>query len=83
MSLRVRLAEPLREGVCEFVEITSPVANVGELIDALERRVPAFASKNNELFNVAVNGDLVLHGERNVPLKDGDEVELLVAFSGG
>jgi molybdopterin converting factor small subunit len=83
MSLRVRLAEPLREGVGEFVEITSPVANVGELIDALERRVPAFASKNDELFNVAVNGDLVLHGERNVPLQDGDEVELLVAFSGG
>ena len=33
--------------------------------------------------NFAVNGELVLHGEKDVVLKDRDEVEIVVAIAGG
>lgn len=81
--LKVRLAEPLREGAAEFVDITTPVADLGELVSVLERELPSFAAHRDELFNFAVNGELIVNGERNVALKSGDEVELLVAFAGG
>lgn len=38
---------------------------------------------DDELYNFAINGELVLHGENAVTLKDGDEVEVVVAFAGG
>lgn len=82
-SLTVRLAEPFRQGVGEFLNVTTPVRTIGELLPILDREVPGFASGNDELFNFAVNGELILHAERSVTLEDGDEVEILVAFSGG
>ena len=82
-SLTVRLAEPFRQGVGEFLNVTTPVRTLGELLPILDRDVPGFASGNDELFNFAVNGELILHAERSVRLEDGDEVEILVAFSGG
>lgn len=82
-SLTVRLAEPFRQGVGEFLNVTTPVRTLGELLPILDREVPGFASGNDELFNFAVNGELILHAERSVRLEDGDEVEILVAFSGG
>jgi molybdopterin converting factor small subunit len=81
--IKVRLAGPLREGAGEYVDVTTPVANLGELVDLLGRELPSFTAQHDELFNFAVNGQLVLNGEREVPLKSGDEVELLVAFAGG
>jgi molybdopterin converting factor small subunit len=59
------------------------VANIGELVELLERDVPSFAAHHDELFNFAVNGNLIVNGEREVVLESGDEVELLVAFAGG
>lgn len=81
--ITVRLAEPLRDGVGETITIDSPVTSIGELIPILEKRIPRFARTNDELFNFAVNGEMILHNEKAVSLKPGDEVELLVAFSGG
>ena len=81
--LTVRLAEPLREGVGESIEITTPVHTIGELIEILERQVPQFSTNRDELYNFAVNGELLLHGESERSLSSGDEVELLVAFAGG
>lgn len=81
--LTVRLAEPLREGVGETIDIATPVRNIGELVAVLEARLPAFAGSNDELYNFAINGELLLHGEKEAPLASGDEVELLVAFAGG
>ena len=37
----------------------------------------------DELYNFAINGELIIHGEKRVKLDDGDEVEIVVAFSGG
>ena len=81
--ITVRLPEPLRDGHGEFMTVMEPVASLGDLISVLEQRIPSFTTERDELFNFAVNGELVLHGERAVALRDGDEVEVVVAFAGG
>ncbi len=79
----VRLPEPLRSESGASVEVTTPVATLGELTDLLEKQIPGFAAANDELYNFAVNGAMILHGERETPLHNGDEVEMIAAFSGG
>jgi sulfur carrier protein ThiS len=74
--ITVRLPEPLREGRGDVITINA--ASLGDIIAKLD-----LADDRDELFNFAVNGDLVLHGEKDVALKDGDEVEIVVAFAGG
>ena len=81
--LTVRLAEPFRNDGPAMIEIDTPVRTLGELTTLLESRIANFAAANNELFNFALNGELILHGEKDVALHSGDEVELLVAFAGG
>jgi sulfur carrier protein ThiS len=74
--ITVRLPEPLREG--RGTVITMNATSLGDIIANLD-----FGDDRDELFNFAVNGELVLHGEKDVALKDGDEVEIVVAFAGG
>ncbi len=74
--ISVRLPEPLRNGRPEIITMTA--ATLGEVIDNL-----GIDGQRDELYNFAVNGDLILHGEKNVQLKSGDEIEIVVAFSGG
>ena len=74
--ITVRLPEPLRDG--RGAVVTMDAASLGDIIARLD-----LADKRDELFNFAVNGDLVLHGEKDVVLKNGDEVEIVVAFAGG
>lgn len=80
--ITVRLPEPLRNGH-DTMTVSGAVHSLGELISTLERDLPGFTEERDELFNFAVNGELVLHGEQHVPLHDGDEVEVVIAFSGG
>jgi molybdopterin converting factor small subunit len=80
--ITVRLPEPLRNGH-DVVAITESVQTLGELITVLERDLPRFSEDRDELFNFAINGELVVHGETKAALRDGDEVEVVVAFSGG
>lgn len=80
--LTVRLPEPLRNGGDGVLRVDERVASIGELIPILERRVDGFR-RDDELFNFAINGEIILHAENSRALRDGDEVELLVAFSGG
>jgi sulfur carrier protein ThiS len=74
--ITVRLAEPLREGRGDVITMTA--ASLADIIANLD-----LSDDRDELFNFAVNGDLVLHGEKDIVLKDGDEVEIVVAFAGG
>jgi sulfur carrier protein ThiS len=74
--ITVRLPEPLRDR--RGTVITMNAASLADIIATLD-----LADDRDELFNFAVNGDLVLHGEKDVALKDGDEVEIVVAFAGG
>lgn len=80
-SLTVRLPEPLRRG-SDRIAVTEPVRDLSELSAVLERTIPGFAA-DDSLYNYAVNGEVVLHGEAARPLASGDEVELLISFSGG
>jgi len=74
--ISVRLPEPLRNGRPEVIMMTA--ATLGEVIENL-----GIADERDELYNFAVNGDLIVHGEKNVQLRAGDEIEIVVAFSGG
>ena len=74
--ITVRLPEPLREGRGAMVMMDA--SSLPEIIDQL-----GLDAERDELFNFAVNGDLVLHGEKKISLRDGDEVEIVVAFAGG
>ena len=80
--ITVRLPEPLRNGH-EMMVVNDSVHTLGELITVLERDLPHFADDRDELFNFAINGEMVLHGESRAAITDGDEVEIVVAFSGG
>ncbi len=73
--ITVRLPEPLRHGA---TVVTMDASSLADIIDQL-----GIDDERDELFNFAVNGELILHGESNVQLKSGDEVEIVVAFSGG
>jgi sulfur carrier protein ThiS len=75
--ITVRLPEPLRNGRPEVMTMTA--ATLGEVMVKLGLE----GDERDELFNFAVNGDLVLHDEKNVSLKSGDEIEIVIAFSGG
>jgi len=74
--ITVRLPEPLRES--HGAMLTMNASTLAEIIDAL-----GLEQQRDELFNFAVNGELIVHGEKNVRLQNGDEVEIVVAFSGG
>jgi len=74
--ITVRLPEPLRNGRGEVVMMNA--SSLGEVIDKL-----GIEGERDELYNFAVNGDLIVHGEKNVQLRAGDEIEIVVAFSGG
>ena len=74
--ITVRLPEPLRNGRGEVVMMNA--SSLGEVIDKL-----GIEGERDELYNFAVNGDLIVHGEKSVQLRAGDEIEIVVAFSGG
>ena len=74
--ITVHLPEALRDG--RGAMMTMDAASLADIIANLD-----LAEERDELFNFAVNGELVLHGEKNVMLKNGDEVEIVIAFAGG
>jgi molybdopterin converting factor small subunit len=74
--ITVRLPETLRDG--RGAVMTMSAASLDDIIDRLE-----LGEERDELYNFAVNGELIVHGEHAVALKDGDEVEIVVAFAGG
>jgi sulfur carrier protein ThiS len=74
--ITVHLPEPLRDG--RSAVMTMDANSLADIITKLD-----LTDDRDELFNFAVNGELVLHGEKNVMLKNGDEVEIVVAFAGG
>ena len=74
--ITVHLPEPLREG--RDAIMTMDATSLGDIIARLD-----LAEDRDELFNFAVNGELVLHGEKDVMLKNGDDVEIVVAIAGG
>ena len=74
--ITLRLPETLRDG--RGTVMTMNAASLDDIIEGLD-----LDGERDELYNFAVNGELIVHGEHAVALKDGDEVEIVVAFAGG
>ena len=74
--ITVRLPEPLRNGRADV--ITMSASSLEDVIAKL-----GIDEDRDELYNFAINGELIIHGEKKIVLDDGDEVEIVVAFSGG
>jgi molybdopterin converting factor small subunit len=82
--ITVRLPATLRTGGAETLELDDPIATVGELVDALERRLPGIRDQlDDSVFNFAVNDEMLLHRARVRGLKAGDVVEIVPTISGG
>lgn len=66
------------------LRIEDGVANVGQLVSALERLRPDLREQlHDSLYNFAVNDALVLHGADDYPLQPGDTVEIIPTIAGG
>jgi molybdopterin converting factor small subunit len=77
------MLRPYADGA-EALTILAPISTVGELMIALERKVPALTAQlEDSVFNFAVNDEMLLHGVLEHPVKDGDRVEIVPAISGG
>lgn len=66
------------------LRIDEPVANLAQLVAALERLRPDLRDHlHDSLYNFAVNDALVLHGADDYPLQPGDIVEIIPTIAGG
>jgi aldehyde:ferredoxin oxidoreductase len=66
------------------VVVDEPVATVSELREALLRRLPeAREALSDVTLNACVNGNMVLSGEKTAIVRNGDEVALIRAMTGG
>lgn len=84
MAITIHLPAMLRRGSADTVSISTPVRTMGELIAALEQAVPGIAADlDDSVFNYAINDEMLLHGVKQHPIKDGDHVEIVPAISGG
>jgi molybdopterin converting factor small subunit len=82
--ITVRLPGTLRVGPSDTLRLDEPIANIDELVEALDRRIPGFREQlDDSVFNFAVNDELLLHRARERGLTDGDIVEIIPTISGG
>ena len=82
--ITVRLPATLRVGPTQTLTFEEPVATVGDLIEALDVRIPGFKDQlDDSVFNFAVNDEMLLHRARERALVDGDIVEIIPTISGG
>jgi molybdopterin converting factor small subunit len=64
--------------------VSEPVANVGQLLQVLDKLVPGLATElDDPLYNIAVNDELLLHGVDKRAVADGDVVEIIPTMAGG
>jgi aldehyde:ferredoxin oxidoreductase len=83
-AVRVRLPEAVPGAPDRELIIDRKVDTLKELSEALAEQLggPAAAVEDRAI-NLAVNGDMVLSGQDRHPVQDGDQIELIRAFSGG
>jgi molybdopterin converting factor small subunit len=82
--ITVVLPSTLRIGPSDTLKISEPVANLAQLVDLLDRRIPGFREQlDDSVFNFAVNDEMLLHHVREHALADGDTVEIIPTISGG
>ncbi len=81
-AVRIELPRAVPGAAGRVVVIDQPVANVAELRAALKRRLPE-AEIDDSHVNFAVNGRLLLSGEKSAALAAGDAVAVVPAIAGG
>jgi aldehyde:ferredoxin oxidoreductase len=82
--ITVRFPSMLHARAGQQLAIDEPLADLGALVDALDKRIPGLARElADPIFNFAVNDEMLLHGIRTHPLMDGDVVEIVPTISGG
>lgn len=83
-AVQVELPEPLPGLPEKRVVVDTPVENVAQLREVLSRRYPeAREELADASWNVAVNGALLLSGERSTALHHGDRVTMVPIIAGG
>ena len=84
-AVTVKVPQQLREGLDdEGVVVSQPARTVGEVLDRVVERVPSLGGALKDgMWNVAVNGSMLLKGAEKEPVKDGDVLELVGALAGG
>ncbi len=91
MPITVRIPTPLQKLTQNKAEIEASGANIGELINNLERDFPGIkeriydeTGKIRRFINIYVNEEDVRFLQQDAtPLKDGDEVSIIPAIAGG
>lgn len=82
--ISVLLPSTLRVSDSNRIEVHEAVTTVGELVDAIDRRIPGFREQlDDSVFNFAVNDEMLLYRARERALRDGDVVEVIPTISGG
>lgn len=82
--ITVLLPSTLHVNDSNRLEIDEAVATVGDLVEAIDRRVPGFREQlDDSVFNFAVNDEMLLYHARQRALRDGDVVEVIPTISGG
>jgi molybdopterin converting factor small subunit len=82
--ITVVLPSTLRVGPTDTLSISEPVADLAQLVEILDRRIPGFRDQlDDSVFNFAVNEEMLLHHVREHTLSDGDVVEIVPTISGG
>ncbi len=72
------------EDGAEELLVAEGIANVGQLVAALDRMRPGLAERlRDSLYNFAVNDALILHRADDHPLTHGDTVEVVPTIAGG
>ncbi len=91
MPIKVRIPAPLQGLTKNRVEVESEGKTICELIDSLEKSYPGIRERicdeNGKVcrfINIYVNEEDIrfLQGD-NTPVKDGDEVAIILAIAGG
>jgi molybdopterin converting factor small subunit len=84
VAVTVRFPAMLHTKAGPEVKIDEPVANIADLMDVLDRRIPGLATElSDPIFNIALNDEMLLHGVRARSLADGDVVEFVPTIAGG
>ena len=91
MAIKVRIPTPLQKLTKDKTEVEAKGADIGQLIDDLEKKFPGIKArlcdetgKIRRFINIYVNEEDIRFLEMDkTPVKDGDEVSVIPAIAGG
>jgi aldehyde:ferredoxin oxidoreductase len=83
-AVRVVMPSSTGNGCGGEIVIDEPVSTAAELRAALRKRIACAAgAEDDSFYNLAVNGEVLLSGEGDRPIRSGDEVTLVPVMAGG